>query len=197
MRNYTEQRNQPEQQKNYTEAKNYEQQPVNSSESAKEEEPSIANYAMSWLVFIAALVVNIGMWAIDYFAVGVQASHYYTTAYSVSSAVDVSTYSSSTAVFGSTNTNDVLPIAMSLIYSWVLWKFPLIVYSYHLIEKKVEGKGVKIGTFVGLIVVLLAIDIVLTIYLLSIYNEYMFFGAYVLFTLIVAIVNNSGLGRTK
>jgi hypothetical protein len=61
----------------------------------------------------------------------------------------------------------------------------------------VEGKGVKIGTFVGLIVVLLAIDIVLTIYLLSIYNEYMFFGAYVLFTLIVAIVNNSGLGRTK
>jgi len=86
---------------------------------------------------------------------------------------------------------------MGLIYSWVLWKFPLVIYSFHLISKREEGAGVKYGTFIGMIIVLLAIDILLTIFALSIYNEYMYFGANFILTLIVALINNSSLNKTK
>lgn len=40
-------------------------------------------------------------------------------------------------------------------------------------------------------------DILLTVFILSIYNEYMYYGIYAILTLLVAIINNSGLNRTK
>jgi hypothetical protein len=46
-------------------------------------------------------------------------------------------------------------------------------------------------------VILVAADVVLTIFLLSIYNTMMFFGSFSLVTIIVAIVGNMSLDRTK
>lgn len=48
-----------------------------------------------------------------------------------------------------------------------------------------------------MILVLLAIDILLTIFVLGTYNEYMYFGANFILTLIVALINNSSLNKTK
>jgi len=135
------------------------------------------------------------LWALDFFAIGRQASNYYSSNFSISSAIDSVTYTDSTAIVA--NSSDTLGIAMGLIYSWVLWKFPLVIYSFHLISKREEGAGVKYGTFIGMIIVLLAIDILLTIFALSIYNEYMYFGANFILTLIVALINNSSLNKTK
>lgn len=45
--------------------------------------------------------------------------------------------------------------------------------------------------------ILLAIDILLTVYVLAVYNEYIYYGIYVILTLIIAIINNAGLNRTK
>jgi hypothetical protein len=100
-------------------------------------------------------------------------------------------------MFTTVNIDVTVSVAMSLVYSWLLWKLPLIVYSYNLIEKREEGKGIKYGTYIGLIIILLAVDILLTVFVLPVYNEYIFYGIYVILTLLVAIINNSGLNRTK
>lgn len=52
-------------------------------------------------------------------------------------------------------------------------------------------------TVIVLFLILLAADIVLMIFMNTIYNDYIWFGAYVIFTLIVALINNSGLGKCK
>lgn len=46
-------------------------------------------------------------------------------------------------------------------------------------------------------VVLIGADVVLTIFMLSIYNSMMYFGLFAIVTIIVAIVGNMSLDRTK
>ena len=48
-------------------------------------------YVVSWVIFIAAMLINFGVWAIDYFATHVQHSYYYEQTYRVSAAVDGNT----------------------------------------------------------------------------------------------------------
>jgi hypothetical protein len=134
--------------------------------------------------------VNIGVWAIDYLAVGIQSSYYYTNNLKVSSYTDTYSYTDSTQMFtsSSSSTNSALAVAMSLIYSWILWKASLIVFSYQIVSRE-EGKGLRVGTVITLLLVLLTIDILLTIFALSFYNDYIFFGAYVIFTVVVGLVN--------
>jgi hypothetical protein len=92
-------------------------------------------YILSWVIFILAVAINIGVWAIDYFAVGIQASNYYSSAYAVSTLADITTYADSTLIFATSTTSlsDPLSIAMSLVFSWVLWKLPLVIYTFNLI----------------------------------------------------------------
>jgi len=97
-------------------------------------------------------------------------------------------------MFGSTNPADTLGIAMSLIYSWVLWKGPLIVYAYNLIENQ-EWIGLKVGTFIGEWLALLAADILLTVFVQGQYSTWIYYGIYVGVTLIVTIINNAGMVR--
>ena len=56
-------------------------------------------YVVSWVIFIAAMLINFGVWAIDYFATHVQHSYYYEQTYRVSAAVDGNTYPDSTQMF--------------------------------------------------------------------------------------------------
>jgi len=140
--------------------------------------------------------VYIGVWAVDYFAIQRQASYYYKNAFTASSTIDVVSYSDSTQIFSTTNAFDTLGITVSLAYSWVLWKAPLVIYSYHLIEQQ-ESKVLKFVCFIGEFIILLAIDVLLTIFASSFYNDWLFYAAYFVLTLIVAIVNNNGLGKTK
>jgi hypothetical protein len=83
------------------------------------------------------MALNIGVWAIDYFAVQIQASYYYSKNATISSFIDTAAQTSVANLFSS-NTNGIssaLSVSMSLIYSWILWKLPLIVFSYHLVSK--------------------------------------------------------------
>ena len=81
--------------------------------------------------------INIAMWAIDYYAVGTQASYYYSNAVRVSSFTDAVAYVDSTSMFTnfSNGPNSAAGVAMSLIYSWVLWKSALIVFTYHIVSR--------------------------------------------------------------
>ncbi len=132
MRNYTNPREDPtrEQPKKYYESKPEEN---NQLEPAKDNEPSWAGYILHWVAFLVAVGINIGIWAIDYNAVNRQASIYYYNTFTVSSYVDTVTYANSVSMFPTSNPFDTLGTAMALVYSWVLWKGPILIYVLHLI----------------------------------------------------------------
>ncbi len=84
---------------------------------------------------------------------------------------------------------------MSLIYSWLLWKLSLVVFSYEVISRE-EGRGLRVGTTITLLAVLVSLDILLTIFALSFYNDVIFFAAFIIFAAIVGLVNSKDKGRT-
>jgi len=120
----------------YTPAKYQEE---HAKENDPDDAPSKSNYFVQLCVFILAMGINIGMWAIDYYSVGTQASYYYSNSFKVSSYTDATAiaYTDSTTMFNnfSNGPNSAVGVAMSLIYSWVLWKFALIAFTYHTISK--------------------------------------------------------------
>jgi len=153
-------------------------------------------YLLHWAFFIIALAIFIAVWAIDYFAVGRQYSYYYYNLTTVSSYVDTTTYSDSRTIFGTADPTDTLAIAMSLIYSWLLWKGPLCIYILHLTAEQ-SSKGLRIGSFAIMVVLCLAGDILLTIFAESIHGEWIYYGLFVLLATVVVLINNYNLDRTK
>jgi hypothetical protein len=180
----------------YTDAKSYQEAPK-SMEEEKEDTPYCSNYFLHMVIFVLAFAVYLAVWAIDYFAVGVQASYFYNNAMTVSSYTNSVAYADSTQMF-TTNVNgpgSPVGVAMSLIYSWILWKAALIVFAYQSVSKE-ESQGLRIGTIVTLVLVLLAFDILLTIFALNTYNDIIFFAAFIVFSTVVALVNAKEKGRT-
>lgn len=105
----------------------------------REEAPSKSNYFIQLCLYILAMGINIGLWAIDYFAVGTQASYYYSNAFSISPFTDTmyASYTDSTGMFNNfiNGPNSAVGVAMSLIYSWLLWKLSLMVFAYHVVSR--------------------------------------------------------------
>lgn len=97
-----------------------------------EEQPSWTGYILHWVAFIIALAIYIGVWAIDYFAIQRQASYYYKNSIYVSDNTDNTGIIDSTLLFTTSDPFDTLGVVMALVYSWVLWKGPLVVYALHL-----------------------------------------------------------------
>jgi hypothetical protein len=165
-------------------------------ELVKDEEPSMKGYLLHWVAFLIVLGVYIGVWAVDYFAIKRQYSYYYSNFVTVSTYVDAVLYSDSRAMFGTNDPTDTLAIAMSLIYSWALWKLPLCLYALHLTAEQ-PSKAIRIGTIVAEVLLLLAADILLTVFVKQYYGDWIFYGIYIVLTLIVALANNVSLGRGK
>ena len=157
------------------------------AEPVKEDPPSKMYYVVSWVIFMAAVLVNVGVWAVDYFATHVQHSYYYEERFTVSANVDNNSYTDSTQMF-TESTSSVKAVAMALIFSWLLWKTAVMVYAYHVISNS-ESKGLRIGTFIALVLVLLAIDILLTSFAKLYWRDYGFMGVAIIFISIVALVN--------
>ena len=72
-------------------------------------------------------------------------------------------------MFGSLDPEDTLGTAMALVYSWVLWKGSLMIYALHLTAQQ-ESKGVRLGSWIALVLIMLAIDILLTIFAIHVYS---------------------------
>jgi len=56
---------------------------------------------------------------------------------------------------------DVGAVALSLLYSWIMWKFPLIVFSFKIVDNKVNN-WIKYTTFGSFLLILLLVDILIT-----------------------------------
>lgn len=104
--------------------------------SETEEQQTLAGYILHWVAFIVATAIYIGAWAIDYFVFQRQASYYYKSTSLVSPNTDNTNITDSTLLFTTISPFDTAGVAMSLVYSWFLWKGPLMVYAFHLIEKQ-------------------------------------------------------------
>ena len=92
----------------------------------------MAGYLLHWLAFGLALGINIGAWAVDYYGVKRQYSYYYHNSMAYAASIDSTVYTDSTTMFSPDDPKDTISIVMSLAYSWVLWKVPLVLYSLHL-----------------------------------------------------------------
>lgn len=98
---------------------------------------------ISWLLFLAAAGVYVGIWAISKFAVKDQASYYYSTApVYISPYIEVDQTASecdqavvtSTSTFYSNGENTTAQaVALALVFSWIMWKLPLAMFQLHLI----------------------------------------------------------------
>ena len=101
----------------------------------------------------------------------------------------LATYADSTKIFTGKENNQysTIAVAMSLVFSWVLWKLALIVYTYQITSRE-ESVNLRIGTVLTLFFVLVGADIVCTIFL-TFYNDYIFMGGYLLLSIVVVAVN--------
>lgn len=138
---------------------------------------------MSWVVFVLAAGVYVGIWAISTLLVTSQISYYYTTEYPLSPYIEVNSQSpttcdstvyrtieSSLGFFTSAQLKDAKTIALSLIFSWLMWKLPLAVFMLHIIYDTVNSRIVKYVTWAIAVLLMLAADIVLTIFIPTIYT---------------------------
>ena len=134
-------------------------------ENAKDlqEEQSIKGYLLHWVAFIIAIGINVGIWAVDYYSVKRQYSYYYYNNTTVSAYIDSTTYIDSTQMFTNSDPNDTVGVVVALVYGWVLWKGPLSVYALHL-SREQESIGLRFGSWVAEVLVLLAADDLLTIF---------------------------------
>jgi hypothetical protein len=76
-----------------------------------------------------------------------------------------------------------------------MWKLPLMFFTYQCI--KLRQGAIKWASFGAGFFLLLGADIALSIFMLDIYNGYMYFGLYSLVTIGLALLNNAGLDRAK
>jgi hypothetical protein len=134
-------------------------------------------------VFVLAAGVYVGIWAISTLLVTSQTSYYYTTEYPLSPYIEVNSQSpttcdstvyrtieSSLGFFTSAQLKDAKTIALSLIFSWLMWKLPLAVFMLHIIYDTVNSRIVKYVTWAIAVLLMLAADIVLTIFIPTIYT---------------------------
>ena len=85
---------------------------------------------------------------------------------------------------------------MSILYSWMMWKLPLSFFSLDLALQQPENRKSSIGIWGGGLGVLLAADILLSVFTPFFYWQYMFFGFNLLVALIVAgVANRPNIGR--
>ncbi len=76
-----------------------------------------------------------------------------------------------------------------------MWKGPLLLFTFNCIKlNDTKMKWILLGVAGA---ILLAADILLTVFVLYIYNNYMYFGLFSLVTVIVSVVANLSLGRLK
>ena len=139
-------------------------------------------------MFIAAFAVYVIVWAIEKFALNHQvASHYYEKTYAWSVAVPA-THQVKVPAYAQS-------IALELVLQWIMWKGPLLMFTFNCIRfNETIMKWILLGVAAT---ILLAADIVLTIFMLYIYNNMMYFGLYSIVTVIVAVVANLSLGKVK
>lgn len=93
-------------------------------------------------------------------------------------------------------------IILSLVFSWIMWKFPLVIFTLKVVlvkkmdEKKNKSKrNLAYATWGFYLLLLLLIDIMTTIFRPEGYQDWIYFVVY--FVLSVVLVGINGYGKRK
>jgi hypothetical protein len=92
-------------------------------------------------------------------------------------------------MFTVSEVNDVSSVALSLLYSWIMWKLPLIVFSFKIVDNKVNH-WIKYTTFGSFFIILLLVDILITAFQLARYPDWIYYCVYVFLTLVLICLNS-------
>jgi hypothetical protein len=76
-----------------------------------------------------------------------------------------------------------------------MWKGPLMAFTYSCV--KLNGGILKWVLLAAVVGICAAVDIVLTVFVLNVYNNMMYFGLYSLLTVVAAVIANLSLNRIK
>jgi hypothetical protein len=108
--------------------------------------------------------------------------------------VTAETYFQSNGMYTSDDLKRADAVALSLLFSWVMWKLPLTVFTLEAIKEKNHSiqRYMAYGFFV---ILLLLIDIMATIFRPEGYHDWIFFVIYVVLSLILVVVNGLRVRR--
>jgi hypothetical protein len=139
-------------------------------------------------LFVGAFAIYAGVWAVERFALNHEiSSHYYEKTYKWAAAVPTS--------YQVKVPSTAKGIALDLVLQWVMWKGPLMLFTYNCVRLR-EG-AMKWIMFGVAFAICLAADVLLTIFVLNVYNSMIYFGIFSLVTIIMAIVCNISINRIK
>jgi hypothetical protein len=142
----------------------------------------------------------IAIWAISRYAVTHISSYYYNVSHRYSPSISgnhtangcslSATPSKNTANFASDpQLRAADSVALSLIYSWIMWKLPFSLFILHLAFEQ-PNRILKYVSWAISLVLMLAVDLLLTIFVYNYYQEYMFFAFSAVLGIAVSMINN-------
>lgn len=169
--------------------------------SSQEEPRPWCWYFVSWGIFVLVFIVYAGLWAIDRFAVRVQTSSYYGVSFPVSGYLSNSqTYSSSASIYTSAEIGDSKAVVMHILYTWFMWKLPIMVFLFQMVSDQKDNK-LRFIPWIAVFIICLIIDIILIVFAIQSsdgttwtwnYTDWMAYTGLFLFSLIVVGVGNKG-----
>ena len=168
---------------------------VKEPEEQEEPKPCLW-YVLSWAIFAGVFVVYGGLWAVDRFAVRAQTSSYYGVSFPVSQYIATNqTYTASTAIFEGSLLKEAAPIAMHILYAWLMWKLPLFVFLFEMVSDQPNRvlRFLPWGMFLFITVIT---DSIVSVFALTgdgwtwNYTDWMFFCFYTLLGLAVVGLGN-------
>ena len=143
-----------------------------------------------------AVLVYLCIFFLSHKAVPITWSHYYSSDAQASPYIAAEGNELCSATITET-ANDIYPnggyrtpeaVALSLIFTWLMWKLPLLMFTLSLIWEN-ENKIIKFGSWGALVLIMLILDIVLSAAASKQYGEYIFYIIYAVLTVGVVVFN--------
>ena len=98
------------------------------------------------------------------------------------------TYFQSNRIYASEELKKADAVALSLLFSWLMWKLPLTVFTLEAIKQKNRSMQ-RYSSYGFFVILLLLIDVMATIFRPEGYHDWIFFVIYVALSLILVVVN--------
>ncbi len=132
-------------------------------------------YTVSWVLFCISTGVVVAIWALDKYATDFkQTSNYYKKSFTVSPSISSQLYASSRDIYTNSVLNEPASIVMSLLFSWILWKLPLMAFMAQLVWV-CPSLPKRIGSIIGTTLICLIVDSIMTVFLIDYWTHWMFF----------------------
>jgi len=95
----------------------------------------------------------------------------------------------STSIYTTTEVRTAQAVALSLLFSWLMWKLPLSLFILHLAFEQ-PNRILKYVSWSISLVIMLTVDLLLTVFISTVYQDYMFYCFTAVIAIIISLINN-------